>query len=121
LETLVGEKGVLVSGGQRQRIAMARAVFTDAPLLLLDDPFSSVDIATEAKMVEQLHELCRDRIVLLFSHRLTAFPLADTILVLGQGNIVQQGRHNDLMLKEGLYKDIYTAQVFMEEADADEK
>ncbi len=118
LETLVGEKGVRVSGGQRQRIAMARAVYANTPLLLLDDPFSAVDIATEARMVERMRQLCQDRIVLLFTHRLTAFQQVDNILVLENGNIVQRGNHEELMREDGLYKDIYTAQVFMEEAHA---
>jgi ABC-type multidrug transport system fused ATPase/permease subunit len=119
LDTPVGERGVRVSGGQRQRIAMARAVFADAPLLLLDDPFSAVDIATETRMVESLRRLCRDRIVLVFSHRLTAFPQVDEILVLEKGSITQRGSHEALMQEQGLYKDIYNAQLFLEESNAD--
>ncbi len=121
LDTLVGEKGVRVSGGQRQRIALARAVYANAPLLLLDDPFSSVDIATEARMLSRMRQLCQDRIVLLFTHRLTAFPEVDNILVLGKGRIVQQGSHADLMRSEGLYREIYNAQIFMEEANESEE
>ncbi len=113
LDTLVGERGERVSGGQRQRIAMARAVFADTPLLLLDDPFSAVDIATEMRMVGSLRRLCQNRIVLLFTHRLTAFPMVDDILVLQKGRIVQRGSHDALMQETGLYKDIYNAQVFM--------
>jgi len=119
LDTPVGEKGVKVSGGQRQRIAMARAIASGAPVLLLDDPFSAVDIATEAEIIEHLKRDYADRIVLLFTHRLTAFRHADSILVLDRGKILQHGTHASLMQEEGLYKDIYSAQVFMEvEADA---
>lgn len=117
LNTPVGEKGMRVSGGQRQRIAMARAIYSGAPILLLDDPFSAVDIATEAEIIERLKQDYPDRIVLLFTHRLTAFSHADDILVLEKGRIVQRGTHDALMIEEGLYKDIYSAQMFME-ADA---
>jgi ATP-binding cassette, subfamily B, multidrug efflux pump len=119
LDTPVGEKGVRVSGGQRQRISMARAFYSGAPILLLDDPFSAVDIATEEAIVERLKRNYADRIVLLFTHRLTAFRQADNILVLEKGRIIQQGSHTDLMAMTGVYRDIYNAQLFMEEqADA---
>lgn len=114
LETTVGEKGVRVSGGQRQRIALARAIYSGAPILLLDDPFSAVDIATEKEIVEHLKADYRDKIVLLFTHRLTAFRHADRILVLDKGAIVEQGTHNELMSLGGIYAEIYSAQVFME-------
>ncbi len=114
LDTLVGEKGMRVSGGQRQRIAMARAIYSGAPVLLLDDPFSAVDIATEAVIIERLKQDYKDRIVLLFTHRLTAFQNADDILVLDKGKIIAHGTHDSLMKEDGLYKDIYSAQVFME-------
>lgn len=117
LDTPVGEKGVKVSGGQRQRIAMARAIYSGTPVLLLDDPFSAVDIATESVIIEHLKKDYADKIVLLFTHRLTAFKNADSILVMEKGNIIQQGTHDELMQNAGLYKDIYEAQVFME-ADA---
>jgi ABC-type multidrug transport system fused ATPase/permease subunit len=117
LDTPVGEKGTRVSGGQRQRIAMARAIYSGAPILLLDDPFSAVDIATEAEIIEHLKQDYTDRIMLLFTHRLTAFSHADDILVLDKGRVVQRGTHDALMKEEGLYKDIYSAQMFME-ADA---
>ena len=116
LDTLAGEKGVRVSGGQRQRIAMARAVYARTPVLILDDPFSAVDIATESKILEGLRERYPDRIVLLFTHRLTAFRYADHILVLDKGRVVQSGPHDLLAETEGLYREIYGAQVFLEEA-----
>ncbi len=116
LDTPVGEKGVRVSGGQRQRISMARAFYSGSPVLLLDDPFSAVDIATEAEIVERLKKDYSDRIVLLFTHRLTAFRHADSILVLDGGRVIQQGAHESLMAEEGVYREIYNAQVFMEEA-----
>ncbi|MBP7402364.1 MAG: ABC transporter ATP-binding protein [Clostridia bacterium] len=114
LDTPVGEKGARVSGGQRQRIAMARAALSQAPVLLLDDPFSAVDIATEEAIVEGLRERFADRITLLFTHRLTAFRQADRVLVLDRGRIVQAGAHDALAAQPGLYKDIYDAQAFLE-------
>ena len=115
LETMVGEKGVLLSGGQRQRVALARAFYSQAPLLVLDDPFSAVDIATEEAIVNHLREDFPDRIILLFSHRLTAFPRMDHVLVLRQGEIAQAGSHESLLKSPGLYRDIYLAQRFLEE------
>lgn len=119
LDTLVGEKGMRVSGGQRQRISMARAIYSGAPILLLDDPFSAVDIATEAEIIQRLKQDYTDRIVLLFTHRLTAFTQADDILVLDKGKVVEHGTHDELLKKRGLYHEIYNAQIFME-ADANE-
>jgi ABC-type multidrug transport system fused ATPase/permease subunit len=114
LETQVGEKGARVSGGQKQRIAMARAIYAKTPILLLDDPFSAVDIATESKIIDHLKKNYEDKIVILFTHRLTAFKYADQIMVLEKGGIIQQGTHDELIHKNGLYKDIYDAQMFME-------
>lgn len=120
LATLVGEKGMKVSGGQRQRIALARAFCSATPILLLDDPFSAVDIATESEIIDRLKRDYSDRIILLFTHRLTAFLHADNILVLEKGRIIQSGTHASLMQEKGLYQEIYNAQIFMEvSADAE--
>lgn len=120
LATLVGEKGMRVSGGQRQRIALARAFCSATPILLLDDPFSAVDIATESEIIDRLKRDYSDRIILLFTHRLTAFLNADNILVLEKGSIIQSGTHAALMQEKGLYQEIYNAQIFMEvSADAE--
>ncbi|HBN85824.1 MAG TPA: hypothetical protein DDZ89_18505 [Clostridiales bacterium] len=114
LKTTVGEKGVRVSGGQRQRIALARAIYANSDILLLDDPFSAVDIATEQEIISHLRKTWHDKIILLFTHRLTAFPYVDRVLVMENGRFTEQGNHMELMEMHGLYQKIYAAQEFME-------
>ena len=117
LDTETGERGVRVSGGQRQRIALARALATKPGLLVLDDPFSSVDVDTEARIIAGLREAFgpaapaqRQATIMFFSHRLAAFPLADLVVVLDDGRIVEQGTHEALLRSDRLYARIYRAQ-----------
>ena len=98
-DTLVGEKGIRISGGQRQRIALSRALHTDKSILILDDPFSAVDIGTEKRMIERIREKFRGKTIFLFSHRLGAFKEANKIIVLSGGTIAEQGNHHELMSK----------------------
>ena len=119
LATVVGERGARVSGGQRQRIALARAIYAGSPLLVLDDPFSAVDIGTERRMVERLRReltgnAASPRTLFIFSHRLTAFTLADLVLVLNGGRVVEQGTHDALMSAGGIYARIFSAQDWLE-------
>jgi ABC-type multidrug transport system fused ATPase/permease subunit len=117
----IGERGLRVSGGQRQRIALARAFAARPGLLVLDDPFSAVDLDTEARIVAGLREafgptspVDRQATVVFFSHRLAAFPLADRVVVLDGGRIVEQGTHDSLLDAGGLYARIYRAQQRVE-------
>ncbi|MEK7354418.1 MAG: ABC transporter ATP-binding protein, partial [Chloroflexota bacterium] len=113
LETQIGEEGVRVSGGQRQRISLARAIFTGNPVLILDDPFSAVDIGTEKRIIERMNENLNGRTIILFSHRLAAFANADKVIVLDKGRLAEQGSHTELMTLGGIYQKIYSAQSFL--------
>ena len=109
-DTRVGEAGGLLSGGERQRIAIARAIYKDAPILLLDEPTSSLDSEAEAKVQSALEELMRGRTVLMIAHRLSTVKKADLICVLDQGRIVEVGRHDELVAKGGLYTRLHRTQ-----------
>jgi subfamily B ATP-binding cassette protein MsbA len=109
-DTRVGEAGGLLSGGERQRIAIARAIYKDAPVLLLDEPTSSLDSEAEAKVQAALEELMRGRTVLMIAHRLSTVKKADLICVLDQGRIIEVGRHDELVAKGGLYTRLHRTQ-----------
>ena len=108
--TRVGEAGGLLSGGERQRIAIARAIYKDAPILLLDEPTSSLDSEAEAKVQAALEVLMRGRTVLMIAHRLSTVKKADLICVLYQGRIIESGRHDELVAKGGLYTRLHRTQ-----------
>jgi ATP-binding cassette subfamily B protein len=102
-ETMLGERGVTLSGGQRQRIAIARAILRDAPLLLLDEATSSLDAESETLVQKALARLMQERTTLVIAHRLATVLSCDRILVMDQGNIVEEGTHDSLAAKGGLY------------------
>ena len=103
LDTPVGERGVTLSGGQRQRIAIARAILRDAPLLLLDEATSSLDAESETQVAAALADLMRTRTTLVIAHRLATVQSCDRILVLDAGRIVEEGTHQTLVARGGLY------------------
>jgi ATP-binding cassette, subfamily B, bacterial len=106
-DTVVGERGVTLSGGQRQRLAIARALLTDPRILILDDSTSAIDSATEDEIQQAIQRLQQGRTTLLITHRLSQIRWADTILVLHQGRLVDQGTHAELMRRCDLYRRIF--------------
>lgn len=106
-ETLVGEKGITLSGGQKQRLAIARALLMDAPLLVLDDALSAVDVATERQILQHLRKARSARTTIIICHRLTAVEQADQIVVLNQGRPAEQGRHQQLLAANGWYAQMH--------------
>lgn len=110
-ETVLGERGAAISGGERQRISVARAFLKDAPILILDEPTSSVDSKTEAVILEALERLMVGRTTFMIAHRLSTLHHADLILVLNNGELVEHGTREQLISLGGLYRQLHDAQV----------
>ena len=109
-ETIVSERGTTLSGGQKQRIAIARAILRDSPLLILDEPTTGLDAVSERAVLDALEEASRGRTTLIIAHRLASVRLADHIVVLEGGRIVEQGSHEDLVARKGRYAALYGLQ-----------
>lgn len=103
-ETVIGEGGASLSGGERQRISIARAIMKDAPVIILDEATANVDPENEKELMEAIDALTREKTIFMIAHRLKTVRNADRILVLDHGRIVQQGRHEELVRQEGIYK-----------------
>ena len=110
-ETMVGERGAGISGGERQRVAVARAFLKDAPILVLDEPTSSIDSRTEEVILEALDRLVVGRTSFTIAHRLSTIRDSDLIVVLDHGQIVERGEHEDLLRRDGLYRRLHEAQA----------
>ncbi len=109
-DTVVGERGVSLSGGQKQRISIARALLTDAEILILDDCLSAVDAKTEENILTALKRERAQKTTIITAHRLSAIQHADLILVIDEGKIVERGTHEQLMKQTGWYKEMYESQ-----------
>ncbi|NLM50893.1 MAG: ABC transporter ATP-binding protein [Clostridiaceae bacterium] len=109
-DTIVGERGVGLSGGQKQRIALARALLSDSPILILDDTTSSVDVETEHYIQQTLKQYAKNKTTFIIAHRISSVKDCDQILVLDKGRIVERGTHEELLAKGGYYKKIYDIQ-----------
>jgi ATP-binding cassette subfamily B protein len=115
LDTIVGERGMTLSGGQRQRIAIARAVIRNTPILILDEPTSGLDSASEKLVFEALDRLIEGKTAIVIAHRLSTIRRADIIFVVKEGEIVESGKHEELLKRGGLYAETYKLQYRGEE------
>lgn len=115
-ETRIGERGVKLSGGQKQRISIARAILKDSPILILDEATSSVDTQTERLIQEALNTLKENKTAVIIAHRLSTIQDADQIVVLSEGEIAEQGSHEELLRKRGLYYQLCQAQSSVQSA-----
>ena len=116
-ETVLGERGITLSGGQKQRVSIARAIIKNATVLLFDDCLSAVDTETEEQILNNLVEISKNKTTIIVSHRVSSAKNANSILVLDEGKIIQQGTHNQLISKEGCYKELYFKQLSEKEIE----
>jgi ATP-binding cassette subfamily C protein len=107
LETMIGRSGIRLSGGQRQRLAIARLILSDPRVVILDEATSSLDTETEAKLHDAMHDFLQHRTTLIIAHRLSAVKQADRVLVFDGGRIIDEGVHDELISRDGLYRDLY--------------
>ena len=114
-KTILGERGITLSGGQKQRVSIARAIIKDPQILLLDDCLSAVDTETEEQILNNIETLLKNKTTIIVSHRISSAKNAHKIIVLKEGEIIQQGTHNELIKLEGYYKELYAKQLLEKE------
>jgi ABC-type multidrug transport system fused ATPase/permease subunit len=110
-DAVVGERGATLSAGEKQRLSIARAFLKDAPILLLDEPTSALDARTERQLLDVLDSLMKYRTTFIIAHRLSTIRNANRILVIDHGEIVEHGRHEQLVARNGLYASLYRQQM----------
>ena len=120
-DTIVGERGVTLSGGQKQRVAIARALLTNPNILILDDALSAVDTKTERRILNRLIEIRKGKTTFIIAHRISALQHSDLIIVINNGIIAEQGTHQELLAKGGLYKDLYEKQRIRAKIEGEEE
>jgi ATP-binding cassette subfamily B protein len=118
--TRVGERGITLSGGQKQRVSIARAIVREPKILMLDDALSAVDTKTENNILNSLKRIMKGRTTIIISHRVSSAKLANKIIVLVDGEVVEEGSHEALLSKGGFYKDLYEKQTQLDEAEIDD-
>ena len=111
LDAQVGERGVKLSGGQRQRIAIARVLLKDAPILILDEATSALDSEVEAAIQHSLYQLMQGKTVIAIAHRLSTIAAMDRLVVIDEGEIVEQGTHQELLETQGIYAQLWAHQT----------
>lgn len=117
-DTVLGERGVTLSGGQKQRLSIARAIAKSPKILILDDCLSAVDTKTEHQILNNLQEIMKGRTSVVISHRVSSAKLADKIIMLDGGHVIEQGTHEELMAKDGAYKELFEKQLQTEETNS---
>jgi subfamily B ATP-binding cassette protein MsbA len=110
-DSLVGERGLTLSGGQRQRIGIARAIIRDAPILILDEPTAALDTESEKLVIDALKQLMKGRTVITIAHRLSTIRDAHKIIVLKDGVVAEEGTHDELVERGGVYAELYRVQI----------
>jgi ATP-binding cassette, subfamily B, multidrug efflux pump len=110
-ETILGERGITLSGGQKQRVSIARAIIKNPPILLFDDCLSAVDTETEEQILNNLLQISKDKTTIIVSHRVSSAKNADKIIIIDEGQIIQEGSHNQLVNQEGYYAELYLKQL----------